>query len=109
MPELRFGDTTYSNNGVTIGVAADSNDLISRSGQGDLVFTNEAYGEGGGYIFGTGVPSYPCVKITDDCKVGIGTDVPVSKLQVKGGDINIEDIGSGVVMKSPEATVGECQ
>ena len=30
LPELRFGDTTYSNNGVTIGVAADSNDLISR-------------------------------------------------------------------------------
>lgn len=104
-PVFRFGDTTYSNNGVTIGVAADSNDLIPRSGQGDLVFTNEAYGTGGGYIFGTDVPSQACVKITDDCKVGIGTDAPVSKLDVKGGDVNIEDIGSGVIMKSPD---GQC-
>lgn len=47
-PVFRFGDTTYSNNGVTIGVAADSNDLIPRAGKGDLVFTNEAYGLGGG-------------------------------------------------------------
>lgn len=45
------------------------------------------------------------MKITDDCKVGIGTDAPVSKLDVRGGDVNIEDIGSGVIMKSPD---GNC-
>ena len=104
-PTLRLTDTAYAGNGVIIGVAADSNDLIPRSGKGDVVFTNEAYGTGGAYIFGTGVPSQPCVKITDDCKVGIGTDAPVSKLDVKGGDVNIEDIGSGVIMKSPD---GNC-
>lgn len=104
-PTIKFTDTTYSGNGVTIGVAADSNDLISGSGKGDVVFTNEANGTGGGYIFGTGVPSQPCVKITEDCMVGIGTDQPVSKLDVKGGDVNIEDIGSGVIMKSPD---GNC-
>jgi len=105
LPTLRLIDTAYSGNGVIIGVAADSNDLIPRSGKGDVVFTNEAYGTGGGYIFGTGVPSEPCVKITDDCKVGIGTDKPVAKLDVSGGDINIADVGSGVVMKSPD---GNC-
>jgi len=104
-PSLRMTDTAYTGNGVVIGVAADSNDLIPRAGKGDVVFTNEAYGTGGGYIFGTGVPSQTCVKITDDCKVGIGTDAPVSKLDVKGGDVNIEDIGSGIIMKSPD---GNC-
>lgn len=105
IPSIRMTDTAYSGNGVIIGVAADSNNLIPRSGKGDLVFTNEAYGTGGGYIFGTGVPSQACVKITNDCKVGIGTDAPVSKLDVKGGDINIGDVGSGVIMKSPD---GNC-
>ncbi|MDB5226046.1 MAG: Protein of unknown function precursor [Bacteroidota bacterium] len=104
-PTIRFTDTAYTGNGVVIGVAGDSDDLIQGSAKGDVVFTNEAYGTGGGYIFGTGVPSQPCVKITDDCKVGIGTNAPVSKLDVKGGDINIEDIGSGVIMKSPD---GQC-
>ncbi|MFN8283258.1 MAG: hypothetical protein U0U67_08600 [Chitinophagales bacterium] len=83
VPTLRMADTAYSG-GVVFGVAEDSNDLIPRSGRGDVVFTNEAYGTGGGYIFGTGVPSQPCVKITDDCKVGIGTDTPTSKLEVNG-------------------------
>lgn len=105
IPSIRLSDTAYSGNGVTIGVAADSNNLIPRSGKGDLVFTNEAFGTGGGYIFGTGVPSQACVKITNDCKVGIGTDAPVSKLDVRGGDVNIGDIGSGVIMKSPD---GNC-
>ena len=83
VPTLRMADTAYTG-GVVFGVAEDSNDLIPRSGRGDVVFTNEAYGTGGGYIFGTGVPSQPCVKITDDCKVGIGTDTPTSKLEVAG-------------------------
>ncbi len=83
VPTLRLADTAYTG-GVVFGVAEDSNDLIPRSGRGDVVFTNEAYGTGGGYIFGTGVPSQPCVKITDDCKVGIGTDTPTSKLEVAG-------------------------
>ncbi len=105
LPSIRLTDTAYSGNGVIVGVAADSNDLLNRSGKGDLVFSNEAYGTGGGYLFGTGVPDATCVKIANDCKVGIGTDQPVSKLDVKGGDVNIEDIGSGVIMKSPD---GNC-
>jgi hypothetical protein len=104
-PTLRLTDTAYAGNGVIIGVAADSNDLVDNSGKGDLVFVNEAYGTGGGYILGTGVPSQACVKITDDCKVGIGTDAPSSKLEVKDGDIHISDIGSGVIMRSPD---GNC-
>lgn len=37
--------------------------------------------------------------------VGIGTITPKSKLQVHGGDVYIEDVASGVIMKSPN---GNC-
>ena len=45
------------------------------------------------------------MSITGDSKVGIGTTNPTSKLSVSGGDINILDIGSGIIMKSPD---GQC-
>jgi hypothetical protein len=37
--------------------------------------------------------------------VGVGTNTPVSKLQIKGGDVYVEDIASGVILKSPN---GNC-
>jgi hypothetical protein len=37
--------------------------------------------------------------------MGIGTSAPVSKLQVKDGDIFIEEIERGIIMKSPD---GNC-
>lgn len=37
--------------------------------------------------------------------IGIGSEEPVSKLQVKDGDIFIEDINRGIIMKSPD---GNC-
>ena len=36
--------------------------------------------------------------------VGIGTDDPVAKVQIKDGDIFIEDINRGIVMKSPDGS-----
>ena len=36
--------------------------------------------------------------------VGIGTTNPTSKLQVKDGDIEVETIASGVILKSPNGT-----
>ncbi len=41
----------------------------------------------------------------DDGNVGIGTEEPVAKVQIKDGDIYIEDIDHGIVMKSPD---GNC-
>jgi hypothetical protein len=38
-------------------------------------------------------------------KVGVGTTEPVAKLQITDGDVYIEDIGSGIIMKSPD---GQC-
>jgi hypothetical protein len=37
--------------------------------------------------------------------IGIGTTTPSSKLDVSGGDIEIENIGSGIILKSPN---GNC-
>lgn len=36
--------------------------------------------------------------------VGIGTASPASKLDVSGGDVEIQDIASGIIMKSPDGT-----
>ena len=37
-------------------------------------------------------------------KVGIGTNTPASKLEVDGGDIEIDDSASGLILRSPNAT-----
>ena len=41
----------------------------------------------------------------DGGNVGIGTNLPQAKIQVKDGDIFIEDIDRGIIMKSPD---GNC-
>lgn len=38
-------------------------------------------------------------------KMGIGTSEPGAKLQIAGGDVFVEDINSGIIMKSPD---GRC-
>jgi len=43
--------------------------------------------------------------IRNDGNVGIGTGVPTAKLQVADGDIFIQDIDKGIIMKSPD---GQC-
>ncbi|NLO52621.1 MAG: T9SS type A sorting domain-containing protein [Bacteroidales bacterium] len=43
--------------------------------------------------------------VFENGNVGIGTDQPAAKIQVKDGDIFIEDIDRGIIMKSPD---GNC-
>jgi len=42
--------------------------------------------------------------LDDNGKVGIGTGSPASKLEVDGGDIEVDDSGSGLILRSPDGT-----
>ena len=56
----------------------------------------------------TNEQNYNTLKITPEGQTGFGMDyydIPQSRVSVKGGDVNILDIGSGVIMKSPD---GNC-
>jgi hypothetical protein len=45
------------------------------------------------------------MRLTNDGNLGVGTEKPVARMQVADGDIYIEDINNGVIMKSPN---GNC-
>jgi hypothetical protein len=49
--------------------------------------------------------SASCMIILPNGNIGVGSGVPVAKFQVKDGDIFIEDINRGNIMKSPD---GNC-
>lgn len=73
------------------GMAYKLNSLggIAEEGQGKFIIAND-----NGAAF----------TIDSTRNIGIGTIEPVSKLQVSDGDIYIDEIGSGVIMKSPNGS-----
>ncbi len=84
-----FGQLQGSNNGA----AVLGYDKITYPSWGIVIPANRPWA---GYFVGG-------VHITDE--LGIGTNQPTAKLQVADGDIYIEDINQGVIMKSPN---GQC-
>ena len=65
---------------------------------------------GGAYINGDGtdiriiVGGASVVTFKNNENVGIGTNTPASKLEVDGGDIEIDDSASGLILRSPNGT-----
>ena len=57
------------------------------------------------FDFKIGVGGVERMRFKSDGKIGIGTTNPKSQVQVKGGDIYLEDVNAGVIMKSPN---GNC-
>ncbi|MFN8297312.1 MAG: hypothetical protein U0T69_14030 [Chitinophagales bacterium] len=110
---IRAGVETDSNYILMGGI--DAGFVIQR--KADLAyidFTTDRFNAGGARIqlienglrFGTGVTTnLERMRILSNGNVGIGSSNPKSKLTVTGGDVNITDIASGIIMKSPN---GNC-
>ncbi len=89
---------------------------ITNNALNSLVFglnsSSSPYGANEGFLFyfnnhdfKIGVGGIERMRFKSDGKIGIGTADPKSQLQVKGGDIYLEDVNAGVIMKSPN---GNC-
>ena len=53
---------------------------------------------------GTNATAIERMRITSAGDVGIGVTFPTSKLEVAGGDIEVDDSASGLILKSPDGT-----
>lgn len=62
---------------------------------GDIIFVNGSTG-------GAANEKTVNMMINGDGNIGIGTDSPKEKLQIKSGDIYLEDVKAGIIMKSPD-------
>lgn len=71
------------------------NGLQLTAANGDIRFTTDGFNNA----------IYERMRITFDGNIGVGTTTPAAKLQVANGDIYIENVSSGVIMKSPD---GNC-
>lgn len=75
---------------------------INSSGAGLIL---RASGNSGVIKFVNGSASNERMRLSPDGNLGIGTANPASRLQIAGGDVFIENINNGVIMKSPN---GNC-
>ena len=118
---IQGGAGTYNREGGSVSLVAGSGNPAYANGSGGNVYVTAGNGTGSnlsgatiisagsggggnGYI-GFQLGTSEKMKINESGYVGIGISNPKSKLVVSGGDINVLDIGSGVIMKSPD---GNC-
>lgn len=81
-----------SNRMFTISVSGTANNVL---GVGNFAIINNTGPQD------NGISTYPIVIDKSTDYVGIGTSFPNSKLEVKSGDVYINDINSGLIMRSP--------
>lgn len=70
------------------------NGLQLTSANGDIRFTTDGFASS----------DFERMRITFGGNIGIGTSNPAAKLQVANGDVFIENVSSGVIMKSPDGS-----
>ncbi len=86
-PAIMFLEPSVWNNQSNVGIwMGNQLNGINAEKNAGLVFKTEHF-----YLFNQG-------------NMGIGTEEPVTKIHVKSGDIYIEDINYGIIMKSPDGT-----
>ncbi len=96
-------DGGYPNSSIGINLFEDGND-------NGLYIANTTSANGGIHFATENAPTNWTtanirMTVTTDGDVGIGVTEPKSKLQITDGDVYIEDINKGVIMKSPN---GQC-
>ena len=96
-------DGGYQNSAIGLNIFENGDD-------NGLFFSNNTSARGGIFFATNDQPtgwlnSFIRMTITTTGEIGIGTEDPKSKLQVTDGDVYIEDINKGVIMKAPN---GNC-
>jgi hypothetical protein len=118
------GDDIYFNNGYNsyVGIGTTPTQKLEVfegcvyahgpiAGHGRIIMQQDGYNKFEWYPQSSGLGLYDRtnlsyrMKIDNSGKIGIGTVTPSSILTVSGGDVNVLDIGSGIIMKSPN---GNC-
>lgn len=79
--------------------------LVSNQSRGILIRAGEAAPLNAGTLLQISNFTTQVMAISHDGNLGIGTQSPLSKVHIEDGDIYMEDITSGVIMKSPN---GQC-
>lgn len=81
--------------GITMLYSPSSNNgLQFTAANGDLRFTTGGFAN----------EIYERMRVDLNGNIGIGTSIPAAKLQVANGDIYIQDVSRGVIMKSPDGS-----
>ena len=88
--QLLFVDSDSTD---TVAIGSEGDDFNVRVDNGDINLKT-----------GSGATATTRVKINSSGNVGIGTTSPVSKLEVDGGDIEVDDSASGLILRSPDGT-----
>ena len=78
--------------------------IVNGSGVNPTVFIGTLGGSEELALGVNGVASGEVIRIDASENVGIGTTQPESKLEVDGGDIEVDDSASGLILRSPDGT-----
>jgi len=103
-PRIEFiHDGGYGNSSIGLNIFENGND-------NGLFFANNTSARGGIFFATNETPtgwenSIVRMTISNSGNIGVGTQSPNAKIQVNDGDIYIEDIDKGVIMRSPN---GQC-